>query len=87
MTRKVVFLQDIAVFAGPEDEARQVAYSLVLQIRDRHTFNSSACRAFVTAGALAILRGTADEFRPETSRSPWTVTVRNEKTARKRVAV
>jgi broad specificity phosphatase PhoE len=85
-TSKVVFLQDIAVFSGTEDEARKLAYSLVVQIRDKHTFDSRARRAFVTAGALAILRGAADEFRPETSRSPWTVTVRDEKRARKGAA-
>lgn len=88
--RTAVKLHDLVVFRGPEDEAREFAYDLILQIRDKHTLPSKAKQAYVTAAALAVLRGGADEFVPDVAfkhrhrgstrmdRSPrpvWTVTL------------
>lgn len=85
-----VKLHDLVVFRGPEDEARKYAFDLILQIRDKHTYQDRAKRAFVTAAALAVLRGGTDEFVPDvafskryrngtsmgqTPRPVWTVTL------------
>ena len=100
MKQKTVQLQDIVVFTGPEPDARRVAYDLVMQIREKHTYKDKARQAFVTASALAILRGGTDEFVPDNSearkrcrhwhcrasQASWTVTIRDALASRKDVA-
>jgi hypothetical protein len=87
MRHMAVKLQDVVVFRGPEQDARQAAFDLILEIRDKHTYKDKAKQAFVTASALAVLNGDMDEFVPDTSaarsrcahcraeRATWTVSL------------
>lgn len=83
---KQVLLQNLIIFTGPEPAARRIAYDVVLEIGRKHTRPYRASQAFVTASALAILRGGADDFTPETPRSPWTVRLLDAPVAERRTA-